>query len=78
MIERRDVLGAAMLAAAALLALPLAAQIPPTASEISAYRGLRAAAQRGDLMEIERLAAARTPIDSRDACLRRARISFLR
>ena len=37
-----------MLAAAALLALPLAAQIPPSPAEIAAYRGLHAAAQRGD------------------------------
>ena len=51
-----------MLAAAALLALPLAAQIPPSPAEIAAYRGLHAAAQRGDLMEIERLAADRRTI----------------
>ena len=64
---RRDFLSAAMLAAAALLALPLAAQIPPTAAEIAAYGGLHAAAQRGDLMEIERLAADRSAVDLRDA-----------
>ena len=56
-----------MLAAAALLALPLAAQIPPSPAEIAAYRGLHAAAQRGDLMEIERLATARPALDARDA-----------
>jgi ankyrin repeat protein len=56
-----------MLAAAALLALPLAAQIPPSPAEITAYRGLHAAAQRGDLMDIERLATARPALDARDA-----------
>ena len=64
---RRDFISAAMLAAAALLALPLAAQIPPSPAEIAAYRGLHAAAQRGDLMEIERLAAARPALGARDA-----------
>ena len=64
---RRDVVSAAMLAAAALLALPLAAQIPPSPAEIAAYRGLHAAAQRGDLMEIERLAAVRSALGARDA-----------
>ena len=56
-----------MLAAAALLALPLAAQIPPSPAEIAAYRSLHAAAQRGDLMDIERLATARPALDARDA-----------
>ena len=64
---RRDFISAAMLAAAALLALPLAAQIPPSPAEIAAYRGLHAAAQRGDLMEIERLATARPALAARDA-----------
>jgi len=64
---RRDFIGAAMLAAAALLALPLAAQIPPSPAEIATYRGLHAAAQRGDLMDIERLATARPALDARDA-----------
>jgi len=63
---RRDVLSAAMLAAAALLALPLAAQIPPSPAEIAAYGGLHAAAQRGDLMEIRRLAADRAALGARD------------
>ena len=64
---RRDFLSAAMLAAAALLALPLAAQLPPSAAEIASYRGLHAAAQRGDLMEIERLAASKPALAARDA-----------
>ena len=64
---RRDFIAAGMLAGAALLALPLAAQIPPSPAEIGAYRGLHAAAQRGDLMEIERLAAAKPALAVRDA-----------
>lgn len=63
---RRDFLSAAMLFAAALLALPLAAQIPPSPAEISAYRGLHAAAQRGDLMEIGRLGTDRAALGARD------------
>jgi len=64
---RRDFISAAMLAAAAVLALPLAAQIPPSPTEIAAYRGLHAAAQRGDLMEIERLATPSSALAARDA-----------
>jgi len=64
---RRDFISAAMLAAAAVLALPLAAQIPPSPTEIAAYRGLHAAAQRGDLMETERLAAPSSALAARDA-----------
>jgi ankyrin repeat protein len=63
---RRDVLSAVTLAAAALLALPLAAQIAPSPAEIAAYRGLHAAAQRGDLMEIARLASDRAALGARD------------
>ncbi len=37
-----------------------AAQIPPSAAEIAAYRGLHAAAARGDAGEIERLVRAGT------------------
>ena len=63
---RRDVLSAGMLAAAALLALPLAAQIPPSPAEIAAYGGLHAAAQSGDLMQIGRLATDRAALGGRD------------
>jgi uncharacterized protein len=48
---------------------PSAAQIPPSAAEIAAYRGLHAAAarDRGDAGEIERLVRAGTMIDARDS-----------
>jgi uncharacterized protein len=46
---------------------PSAAQIPPSAAEIAAYRGLHAAAARGDAGEIERLVPAGRMIDARDS-----------
>ena len=45
---------------------PSAEQIPPSAAEIAAYRGLHAAAARGDAGEIENLVRAGTTIDARD------------
>ena len=41
------------------------AQVAPTASELTAYRGLHAAAAKGDATEIERLVKAGAPIDAR-------------
>ena len=67
---------AAVLSAAACLSsvavgLPVAAQVPPSAEEIAAYRGLHAAAHRGDVAAIERLAvqspAPREAREARDA-----------
>ncbi len=49
-----------------LPAMPVLAQIPPSAAERAAYDGLQAAAWAGDLAAIERLAAAGAVIDSRD------------
>jgi uncharacterized protein len=48
-----------------VLAIPASAQIPPSAAELEAYRGLHAAAAKGDLAEIERIAAPGT-IEARD------------
>jgi uncharacterized protein len=48
------------------LALPASAQIPPSAAERQAYRGLHAAAARGDIAEIEKLAKTGAAIDGRD------------
>jgi ankyrin repeat protein len=47
-----------LIAAALLLPLPAAAQIPPGPSELRIYAGLHAAAAKGDAAEIERLLAA--------------------
>jgi hypothetical protein len=44
---------------------PVLAQIAPSAAEVSAYRGLHAAAARGDVPAVERLAAA-GGVDARD------------
>jgi ankyrin repeat protein len=52
--------------AAAAAALPLHAQVPPTATEAAAYQGLHAAAQRGDLAAIQRLAVGKAALEARD------------
>jgi ankyrin repeat protein len=52
--------------AAVLLALPAAAQVPPSPAEIAAYRGLHAAAQHGDVAAIERLATSKSALAARD------------
>ena len=56
-----------LLIAALLLAMPAAAQIPPSATEIAAYRGLHAAAAKGDAAEIARLLAADEKVDAVDS-----------
>ncbi len=52
--------------AAAVAALPLQAQVPPTAAEAAAYRDLHAAAHRGDLAAIQRLAVNKAALEARD------------
>jgi ankyrin repeat protein len=47
-----------LLAALALGGMPAVAQVPPSAAEAAAYAGLHAAAWRGDVPTIERLAGA--------------------
>jgi ankyrin repeat protein len=53
----------------ALLALSVAghAQVPPSATEIAAYTGLHAAAQRGDVDAIRKLRAQGADVNARDA-----------
>ncbi len=59
--------GFVLLVLASLAASPASrAQVPPTAAEAAAYRGLHAAAHRGDLADIARLVAARAALDARD------------
>jgi uncharacterized protein len=62
----RDLACAAVLASAALFALPLAAQIAPSPAEVAAYRGLHAAAQRGDVAAIGQLAVSKAALAARD------------
>lgn len=49
-----------------VLSFVAAAQVPPSAAEIAAYRGPHAAAAHGDAAAIERLAAGRAALDERD------------
>ncbi|MGB7276562.1 MAG: ankyrin repeat domain-containing protein, partial [Pseudolabrys sp.] len=53
----------------ALLALmvPALAQTPPSPTELQAYRGLHAAAVKGDVAEIDKLVKSGAPIDARDS-----------
>lgn len=62
----------AMGLAAAVSPLPASAQMPPSAAEITGYRGLFAAAQTGDVATIARLAAAGAAMDARDGLGRTA------
>src|SRR3954468_9755816 len=50
-----------------LLVLPAAAQTPPSTAGIAAYRGLHAAAAKGDAAEIARLIAAGEKADAVDS-----------
>src|SRR3954454_22088588 len=56
-----------VLIAGLLLALPAAAQTPPSTAEVAAYRGLHAAAASGDAAEIARLIAGGEKADAVDA-----------
>jgi ankyrin repeat protein len=46
--------------------LPVQAQVAPSAAEAAVYSGLHAAAQRGNVAQIEALAAAGADVDARD------------
>lgn len=52
--------------AVAAAALPLHAQVPPTTAEVASYQGLHAAAHRGDLAAIQRLAVNKAALEARD------------
>lgn len=43
------------------------AQVAPSAAEVAAYSGLHAAAQKGDIAKIDRLAAAKADLNARDS-----------
>ncbi len=57
----------ALMLAAASLAHPVAAQVPPAAAEVLAYEGLHQAAWRGDLPRIAALIEAGADLDARDS-----------
>jgi ankyrin repeat protein len=50
----------------ACAALPATAQVGPSAAEAAAYTGLHAAAQKGDVDKIRRLAAGKADLNARD------------
>lgn len=54
------------LSAVLLATAPAMAQVAPSAAQVAAYRGLHAAAQRGDVAEIDRLATAKADLNARD------------
>ena len=62
----RAVTVAVMLGAALAGPASALAQVPPSVAEAAAYRGLHAAAHRGDLAEIGKLAAAGADLNARD------------
>ena len=62
----RWALGWAGLALVGAAALPVAAQVPPSVSQVAAYRGLHAAAQSGDVAAVERLAVSPAVREARD------------
>ena len=51
---------------AGLAATPAVGQVAPSPAEVAAYKGLHAAAHKGDMAEIEKLAATKTGLDARD------------
>ena len=65
---RRAIHFVVAIASTVALAVPASAvaQVPPTQAERASYGGLFAAAARGDVAEIERLAASGKPVDARD------------
>jgi ankyrin repeat protein len=63
---RLNVLAAFLIPAILAFALPAAAQTPPGAAEIAAYRGLHAAAAKDDAAEIARLVKSGAAVDARD------------
>ena len=49
-----------------ILVAPASAQTPPSPAELQAYRGLHAAAAKGDVAEIETLVKSGSAVDARD------------
>ncbi len=61
-----SIAGAAICAIGALLTFAATAQVGPSAFEIAQYQGLHAAAQKGDVTQIEKLAASKVALNARD------------
>ena len=52
---------------AGLAAAPALGQVAPGPAEVAGYQGLHAAAHRGDIAQIEKLAVTRTGLEARDS-----------
>ena len=65
--ELKNIATAAVIGITALTGGPAMAQVAPTTSEAAAYMGLHAAAQKGDIAKIEKLAAAKADLNARDS-----------
>lgn len=65
--ELKKVAAAIAIGLAAITGSPAMAQVAPTAAEAAAYTGLHAAAQKGDVAKIEKLAAGKADLNARDA-----------
>ncbi len=64
---KRGAFSLLVLACALAAAAPAVAQVAPTRADVAAYRGLHAAAHRGEAAVIVKLAAAGAALDARDA-----------
>lgn len=65
-LRLRAAVRAALAALAIVAAAPVAAQVPPSASEVLAYEGVHQAAWRGDLARLQALVAAGADLEARD------------
>jgi hypothetical protein len=65
--ELKHIAAAAAIGMAAFAGSPVTAQVAPTASEAAAYTGLHAAAHKGDVAKIERVAASKADLNARDS-----------
>ena len=64
--ELKNIATTAVIGIAAASCGPVMAQVAPSASEAAAYTGLHAAAQKGDIAKIEKLATAKADLNARD------------
>ena len=62
----KNIAAATVIGFAAVTGGPALAQVAPSAAEAAAYTGLHAAAQKGDVAKIDRLAAAKADLNARD------------
>lgn len=66
-LSLKHLLLAAVCGLGSMVAAPAAAQVAPSAAEAATYKGLHAAAQRGDAAWIEKSGASRAALDARDS-----------